>query len=150
AHRPAYLVRLAAKGGPPAQIIPEALLREDPWQKGLDPPLDEMVLNLPDWRCTNRDCVRVHVPCLFALAQGVRRAHCWLRKCRLAAGNPDCRGLLFRRMTTPCHSGPRENEHTPWLHVCWTYKDRAGSGAWHAQRDQVRGPAHLSKLSPRH
>ena len=43
------------------------------------------------------------------------RAHCWLRKCILSAGRLDCRALPFRRMTTPCHSGSRENGHTPWL-----------------------------------
>src|ERR1700692_305020 len=48
AHRPTNLVRLGAKVGRELTIIPEALLREDPWQKGLDLPLDEMVLDLPD------------------------------------------------------------------------------------------------------
>ena len=62
AHRPTYLVRVAAKVGRELTIIPEALLREDPWQKGLDPPLDEMVLDLLDWRRAKRDCIRVPVP----------------------------------------------------------------------------------------
>src|SRR6478609_3996560 len=44
ARRPTYLVPLAAKVARELMIIPEALLRKDPWQNGLDPPLDEMAL----------------------------------------------------------------------------------------------------------
>ena len=62
----------------------------------------------------------------------------------------DCRALPFRRMTMPRHIGSRENGHTPWLPACRTWTDRAGSGAWPAQRAQLLRPAHLSKLSTSH
>src|ERR1700681_767736 len=125
--------RFVQRAAAASNITPAALLCGDPWRTLRSPPLGEMVLNLSDWRRANRDHIRAPVPWLFVLAQAARRTHCWLRICRLPAGNPVYRALLFRRMTTPCHSGPRENEHTPRLHVCYT--DRAGSGAWHAQRD---------------
>src|SRR5438309_4794512 len=94
-------------------ITPEALPCGAPRRTLLGPPLGEMVLNLLDWRCASRDYIRVPVPCLTVLAQAAPRAHCWLQIRIWPAGKSDCRALPFRRMTTPCHSGSRENEHKP-------------------------------------
>src|SRR6476619_5578977 len=87
----------------------------DPWRTWRSPPPGEMVPNPSDWRRANWDHIRMPVPCLSALAPAARRAHCWLRTCILPAGNSDSRALTFRPTMTPCHSGSRENEHTPWL-----------------------------------
>ena len=103
--------------------------------------------NPADWWRANRGHIRLLVTSLLVLCQVARPAHCWLRTCIWRAGNSDYRAASFRRMTTPCHIGPRENGHTPWLRACRTWTDRAGSGAWHAQRAQVPGPAHLSRPS---
>src|SRR5215475_12303612 len=134
---------MSGRGQPALLITPEGPLREDPWRKGPDPHVDEMEACLPARMLANRHCIRAHVRCLSVPAQGVRRAHGWLRTRRLPAETPDCRAVIFRRMTTPCHNDPRGNEHTPRLRVYRTWTDRAGSGVLRARRSQVRDLAHL-------
>src|ERR1700730_1913197 len=114
--RQTRFVRLAA-GVSELTLTPEALLSGYPRGTWRSPPLGEMVLNLSGWRA-NRDYVRVPVPWLSVLAQAALRVHCWLRKCTSPEGKSDCRASPSRRMTTPCHNGPRENGRTPWLRAC--------------------------------
>ena len=76
-------------------ITPEGLLCGDPWRTWRSPPPGETVPNLSDWRRANWDHIRVPVTWLFVPAQAARRAHCWLRKCILPAGKPDCRAIAF-------------------------------------------------------
>jgi hypothetical protein len=52
-------------------ITPEAPPCEDPWQKGLDPPLDEMVLRSPRLEVRKSGLHSRARAMPFALAQGV-------------------------------------------------------------------------------